>query len=98
GTVLPDDVLAQTSTSGQIDVSLLTGYYNVHSEGGYIGRVGVPDETAADFADLIEIGEIPAVPPAWFDAMKPVITVFTDESEFGDYVPGPLELAVLTDA
>ena len=98
GTVLPDDVLAQTSTTGQIAVSLLTGNYSVHTEGGYIGRVGVPDETAAYFADLIEIGEIPAVPPAWFDAMKPVITVFTDEAAFNAYTPGPLELAVLTDA
>lgn len=31
GTVLPDDVIAQTSTSGKITVALLTGVYAVHT-------------------------------------------------------------------
>lgn len=32
------------------------------------------------------------------DGQSAVITVFTDEAAFNAYAPGPLELAVLTDA
>lgn len=70
GTVLPDDVVVQTSTTGQITVSLLTGYYIAHAEGCYVGRVAVPDAGSANFEDIIALGEIPMVPPAWFAAIK----------------------------
>lgn len=70
GTVLPDDVVAQTSTSGQITVSLLTGYYVAHAEGQYAARIAVPDAPDADFSDIVTQGEVPAVPPAWLSDIQ----------------------------
>lgn len=66
GTVLPDDVIAKTSTSGQIAVALLTGYYSVHAEGGYIGRAVVPDSGSADMSDILDASVIPETPPVWY--------------------------------
>lgn len=70
GTVLPDDVIAQTSTAGMVSVALLTGYYVAHIEGGYFATVAVPDANSADFSDLITQAEIPQIPPAWYEDIK----------------------------
>lgn len=43
--------------------------------------------------------QVPSITvPSGADGQSAVITVFTNEAAFNAYTPGPLELAVLTDA
>lgn len=65
GVVLPDDVVTQTNSAGEIDVDLLTGAYTVFAD-QYNSRANVPDAATADFADIVEAGAVPPSPPVWY--------------------------------
>lgn len=101
GTVLPDDVVAQTSTTGQIAVALLTGNYVAHADGQYAARIAVPDELNADFADIVTQGEIPAVPPAWaqelMQAVIEVVEFATDAEAYAYSAANPTAIVISTE-
>ena len=87
GAVLPDVVTTTTSPTGAISVDLLTGYYKMYGKTDKVtayGTITVPDALAANISDILEISDLPALPPTWFEQAQEARNEALDAAELAE--------------
>ena len=84
GAMFPDDVITTTSATGEIDVNLVTGRYIAFATGSNISFFGVavvPDAATANFADILNLDDIPDTPPVWYQQALDARDASTDAAD-----------------
>lgn len=84
GAMFPDDVITTTSATGEIDVNLVTGRYIAFATGSNISFFGVavvPDAATANFADILNLDDIPDTPPVWYQQALDARDAATEASQ-----------------